>query len=168
MSLAVSKHIEETEDVEINNNCYYNNNNDNSEEISLKEEPISDLVDLNELENNKHLNMFSALHVMTFPKNSLPSISSEHGLYKKNNSELVISSPALVFNSNLTTIQSNNVLTVDMHGKTELNQDMHGIIGSNPVMDDQSLAAAEALTQLAEIPRLKQTLIIITTLTKIQ
>ena len=146
MSLAVSKQREVKEDTEINNNDYHNDDNDNADEISLKEEPIDDSVDLNELEESKNLNQF-----LSIPHNTLPNISGEPILYRNFNSKLVMSSVALPGHATL--FIRNNASNVGMTSTQEPNINMHGTIRSNLVVDDQSLAAAEALTQLSELPR---------------
>ena len=151
VSLAVSKQREVKEDTEINNNDYHNDDDENADEILLKEEPIDDSVDLNELEENKNLNMFNTHQLASIPHNTLPNISSEPIFYRNFNSKLVKSSVALPGHATL--FIQNNASNVGRISTQEPSINMHGTIGSNLVMDDQSLAAAEALTQLSELPR---------------
>ncbi len=151
VSLAVSKQREVKEDTEINNNDYHNDDDDNADEILLKEEPIDDSVDLNELEEKRNLNMFNTHQFLSIPHNTLSNISGEPIFYRNFDSKLVMSSVALPGHATL--FIQNNASNVGMISTQEPSINMHGTIGSNLVMDDQSLAAAEALTQLSELPR---------------
>ena len=151
VSLAVSKQREVKEDTEINNNDYHNDDDDNADEILLKEEPIDDSVDLNELEEKRNLNMFNTHQFLSIPHNTLPNISGEPIFYRNFDSKLVKSSVALPGHATL--FIQNNASNVGRISTQEPSINMHGTIGSNLVMDDQSLAAAEALTQLSELPR---------------